>query len=124
MEYNSIILGDFGDLLFLEGINMLTNIAIPAAVTGDIPNWFAVTMGIGTVFVGLLSIIIICVLTGALCGASKRREQTVNPTLAQNKSVKKTDENRAEILAAVCAACAEDMGTDVNTLKVVSFKKL
>lgn len=102
---------------------MLTNMAIPAAVSGDIPNWFAVTMGIGTVFIGLLSIIIICLITGALCGASKRRAQTVNPALPQNKSVK-TDENRAEILAAVCAVCAEDMGTDVSTLKVISFKKL
>ena len=33
-------------------------------------------------------------------------------------------ENRAEIIAAVCAAAAEEMGTDISALRVVSFKKI
>jgi phenylpyruvate tautomerase PptA (4-oxalocrotonate tautomerase family) len=35
-----------------------------------------------------------------------------------------TIENRQEIIAAVTAACAEEMGTDISALRVISFKKL
>ena len=33
-------------------------------------------------------------------------------------------ENRSEIVAAVCAAVAEEEGVDISALRVVSFKKL
>jgi hypothetical protein len=33
-------------------------------------------------------------------------------------------ENREEIVAAVCAAVAEEEGVDISALRVVSFKKL
>lgn len=103
---------------------MLTFLSLSASATRDIPDWFAMVMGIGTVFVGLLSIILICIITGAVCGASKKQtaknsgaiKTPVKPVVHPNK--------RGEILAAVCAACAEDMGTDVDALKVISFKKL
>ncbi|MBO4692929.1 MAG: OadG family protein [Clostridia bacterium] len=88
--------------------------------TAEIPNWFAVTMGIGTVFAGLISIIIICVITGFFCGGSKRK--TDSPAKALTTVTKREDDR--EIIAAVCAVCAEDMGADVNSLKVISFKKL
>ena len=90
-----------------------------SATSGEIPNWFAVIMGIGTVFVGLLSIIIICLITGALCGTASSKKNISKPAV-------KTDDikDRQKILAAVCAVCAEDMGTDVNSLRVLSFKKV
>ncbi len=90
------------------------------ATGAQIPNWFAVLMGIGTVFVGLISIIIICLITGVICGASKKQKETPVGSMAQ-KDGRVT--NR-EMIAAVCAVCAEEMGTDVNHLKVVSFKKI
>lgn len=96
---------------------MLTNIALSAAAKGNIPNWFAVTMGIGTVFIGLIAIIIICLITGAICGASKKG--TNKSTVNSDKSVKDN-----QMIAAVCAACAENMGKDVSNLRVVSFKKV
>ena len=33
-------------------------------------------------------------------------------------------ENRQEIIAAVCAAVAEENGTDISAIRVVSFRKL
>ena len=33
-------------------------------------------------------------------------------------------ENRQEIIAAVCAAVAEENGTDISAIRVISFKKL
>ena len=92
-----------------------------ASATGSIPNWFAVVMGIGTVFAGLISIIIICLITGALAGAGKKNKESGKA----NAAVPAEDPRvRQELLAAVCAACAEDMGTDVSRVRVVSFRKI
>ena len=33
-------------------------------------------------------------------------------------------ENKQEILAAVCAAIAEENGTDISAIRVLSFKKI
>lgn len=91
------------------------------ATAEEIPNWFAVTMGIGTVFVGLISIIIICLITGALFGNKKAKPA---PPAAPGGVSGEDPRERQKILAAVCAACAEDMGTDVSRIRVVSFKKI
>lgn len=96
-------------------------LASAADSAGNIPNWFAVVMGIGTVFVGLIAIIIICVITGALAGTAKSGKKTPpsnGHTPGEDPRV------RQEIIAAVCAACAEDMGTNPEKLRVVSFKKI
>lgn len=91
------------------------------ATAEEIPNWFAVTMGIGTVFVGLISIIIICLITGALFGNKKAKPATkAAPTDPSGEDPRE----RQKILAAVCAACAEEMGADVSRIRVISFKKI
>ena len=85
----------------------------------DIPNWFVVCMGIGTVFVGLICIIILCKIMSLFFYKKSQ------PTLSTpEKSTEQRIENRGEIIAAVCAACAEELGKDVSALRVVSFKKL
>ncbi len=86
-----------------------------------IPNWFVVVMGLATVFIGLICIIIICSIMGALCkGLIKEKPQQKSPA-AQNLPM---PENKQEILAAVCAVIAEELGTEVEALKVVSFKRV
>lgn len=87
----------------------------------EISNGFVVVMGIGTVFVGLVCIIVLCKIVGLFCniGAKKTENQNV-----QTPVVSATIENRQEIIAAVTAVCAEEMGKDVSALRVVSFKKL
>ncbi len=95
-------------------------VALAASAAGEIPNWFAVTMGIGTVFVGLISIIIICLITGVVCG--NKKEPQTGASKPPVKAVK--NEDNREIIAAVCAAAAEEMGADVSALKVISFKKI
>ena len=95
--------------------------ASTGAAAGQLNEWFVVAMGVGTVFAGLIAIIIICVITGALTGAAKKNKKTrpaVAPEYGEDPRV------RQEIIAAVCAACAEDMGTNPEKLRVVSFKKI
>lgn len=91
-----------------------------AANAADIPNWFAVCMGVGTVFLGLICIIIICKIMSAVCRERKTKTVTAPVVTAPAQPV----ENRQAIIAAVCAAAAEDMGTDISALRVVSFKRL
>ena len=55
----------------------------------------------------------------ALCGNKSAPAVEVKPA-----AVSVPIENRQEIIAAVCAAAAEEMGTDISALRVVSFKKI
>lgn len=91
-----------------------------AAAAEKLPNWFVVTMGIGTVFVGLIAIILICLITGAVVGTSKKSKKTQKPAVAGGADDPRV---RQEILAAVCAACAEEMGTSPERLRVAAFRK-
>ena len=92
-----------------------------SAATAEIPNWFVVCMGVGTVFAGLVCIIIICKTVGLFCRAgSKQKKAEASSAGAASTPI----ENRQEIIAAVTAAAAESMGKDVSALRVVSFKKV
>jgi hypothetical protein len=111
-------------------------------------------MGIGTVFVGLISIVIICKIMGALCSVSAGRNTAAaavsvpsspvqiaepdgptavfmpvvpaeagaagSPAPVENEPIP----DRRQIIAAVTAAIAEDLGTDITGIRVLSFKKV
>ena len=80
---------------------------------------FVCLMGIATVFAGLICLIILCKIIGALVGKEKKPAALV-PTPAANQPI----ENRQEIIAAVSAAVAEELGTDISALRILSFKKI
>lgn len=88
-----------------------------------IPNWFVVAMGIGTVFVGLVAIVIICKIIGVFFVNGDQKE-TPNPVETAKPQTEQVIENRQEIIAAVSAVLAEELGTDVSALRIHSFKKL
>ena len=107
-------------------MEMVKNIALAVEAGAKTPpeNWMVVVMGVGVVFVGLILIIMICKIMGLFFARSAKVEAKASAQTA-SKEVKNTViENRQEIIAAVCAACAEDMGTDISALRVVSFKKI
>ena len=52
---------------------------------------------------------------------SKKAEVTAAP-IAQ--AVNQPIQNRQEIIAAVSAALAEELGTDVSAIRILSFKKI
>ena len=52
----------------------------------------------------------------------KNTEEVANSTVVPVKN--QVIENRQEIIAAVSAAVAEDMGTDISGIRILSFKKL
>ena len=87
---------------------------------------FVTCLGVGTVFIGLVSIIILTKIMSAFCKNSNEAKNNVSnavnsPTASiQNNNI----ENRQEIIAAVSAAIAETLGEEVDALKIISFKKI
>lgn len=90
-------------------------------------NLFVVVMGIGTVFIGLICIILLCKIIGLLgkIGANKADTPAVvtatpAPAAVSNQPI----QNKQEIIAAVSAAIAEELGTDISAIRILSFKKI
>ena len=107
-------------------MNLLSTVM---AAETPINNAFVVAMGIGTVFTGLICIIILIKLVSIFLGNTENKTESPTPVAKQTPAqapaaAPAVIENRAEIIAAVCAAAAEELGTDVSALRVVSFKKL
>ena len=84
---------------------------IPAIANAAINNGFVVAMGIGTVFVGLICIILLIKLMSMVTAlftanapAQSAPAAPATPAPVAAAPVSTAIENRAEIIAAVCAA--------------------
>ena len=86
-------------------------------------NAFVCIMGIGTVFFGLICLVFITMIVSAVCKMFEKPQKNAAkaPSLP---AINAPIENKQELVAAVCAAIAEDLGTDASNIRVTSFKKL
>lgn len=94
----------------------------------EISNALVVALGVGIVFIGLICIIILCKIMSAICMMSTNKDSdtsnsTSTPTVAAPVAAQPI-QNRQEIIAAVSAALAEELGTDVSAIRILSFKKI
>lgn len=86
-----------------------------------------VCLGVGMVFVGLICIIAICYLLGAIIRVFEKNKPTPQEKSVQaasSASAPAVIENRQEFIAAVSAALAEELGKDVSAIRIKSIKKL
>lgn len=88
-------------------------------------------LGIANVFIGLICLVSIMKIKNTVSALSERKEdfqpqEAVAPVMNTAPAIayEQPIENRQEIIAAVCAAVAEENGTDISAIRVVSFKKL
>lgn len=81
---------------------------------------FVCLMGMGTVFFGLVCLIVLTTLLGRICG----RKQQAAPAAAISAPAAAPAVNQQELIAAVSAAIAEDLGTDITGIRILSVKKL
>ena len=100
--------------------------ALAASSEPDVANWFVVVMGIGIVFIGLICIVALCTCMSAIIHAVEKNKK---PAAAPVKTVTNAPQsnaiaNRGEFIAAVSTAIAEELGTDVTAIKIVSVKPL
>ena len=87
----------------------------------EMSNTLVVGIGIGTVFVGLICIVLICYIMSALCKLfEKKPKAEAKETQKQNAPI----QNKQEIVAACCAVVAEEIGTEAKNIRVLSFKKV
>ncbi len=91
----------------------------------SVPNGLVVAMGVGTVFIGLVCIVVICKIMSAILAPKKKEaENTEAAPKAVASATPAVIENRQEIIAAVSAVIAEELGTDISALRIHSFKKI
>ena len=90
----------------------------------ELSNGFVVALGIGVVFVGLISIVILCKIVIAFCMIGQKSKTQTQPTTPTNVTQNQPIENRQEIIAAVSAVIAEELGTDISAIRILSFKKI
>ena len=96
----------------------------------ELAVWFLYLQGASVALLGLLVILAIVFLVkysksknGAYNAVSNENitlETIENRPPQQNEVI----ENKQELIAAICAAVAEENGTDISAIRVLSFRKL
>lgn len=91
----------------------------------DVSNGIVIALGLGIVFAGLICLVIICSLLGIICKKLVKNEISA-PAVSTGAPVSGNAPiaNKQEIVAAVCAVIAEELGTDVSNIRVTSFKRV
>ena len=91
-------------------------------------NLFVCLMGMGTVFVGLVCIVVLVIGMSAICRKLGHIEEALTPAAAPVAAApvvpQASTANQGALMAAIAAAIAEDMGTDVSAIRIVSIKKV
>lgn len=98
----------------------------------ELSNTFVCLLGMGTVFVGLICIVIICdIMSFFVTRFAKQSSEDANqPAAAANNAAPAVSQNafsaaeKQAVVAGVCAVIAEELGTDASNIRVLSFKKL
>ena len=81
-------------------------------------------LGLGIVFIGLIALIAIIKIMGAIMRAVGRKEPDAVPEPAAQVTRTEPEGDMGEIKAAVAAALATMLGDSVKGIRIVSFKKL
>lgn len=91
---------------------------------------FVCLMGVGVVFIALVCVVLICKLMSLFFKKEQSADKSavpaasVAPAAAPVQSGAVAPEKRSEFIAAISAAIADDLGTDVDGIRIVSVKKL
>ena len=80
-------------------------------------------LGIGIVFIGLIALIVIIKVMGAVMRKAKKKNS--QPVTEEKPAAVETvpEGDRGEIIAAVSAAIATVLGESVSGIRIVSFRK-
>lgn len=91
---------------------------------------FVCLMGVGVVFLALVFVVLICKAMSLFFKKDQTPEKTDKtaasavPAASPVTSGTVAPEKRSEFIAAISAAIADDLGTDVDGIRIVSVKKL
>ena len=82
-----------------------------------------ILLGVGIVFLGLICLVIVCSIFGLIGKAtnrSKKKKEEIVPSAAKEEEIP----DRQEFVTAVSAAIAEELGTDVSAIRILSIKRM
>ena len=85
---------------------------------------FVCLFGMGTVFVGLTCIILLVYLMGAIFQKIGQKPAAAPAAAPAVTAAPAEIPNRQAMIAAVSAVLAEENGTDVKGIRILSFKKI
>ncbi|MBR4869872.1 MAG: OadG family protein [Oscillospiraceae bacterium] len=86
---------------------------------------FVCLFGMGTVFAGLICIIILTSIMGKIVGSLSGKTETAAPAAAPVAQAASNEiPNRQALIAAISCVLAEEMGTDVTGIRIHSLKKI
>lgn len=95
---------------------------------GTMPIWNVVLLGLGIVFAGLICIVVLCVLMGKVVRLLEKKGEPVAPAAPAAPVAPAAPAaeipNRQELVAAISCCLAEELGTDVSAIRIVSLKKV
>ncbi len=95
----------------------------------EVSNLFVVLMGIGTVFFGLICLILLTMAMSAVSKSLGKNDPVPSSTPAPVPTTVPAAApgaipDRPVLAAAIAAAIAEDLGTDISGIRIVSMKKI
>ena len=92
----------------------------------DVSIPFVILMGVGTVFFGLICIILLTTAMSAICRSMGDKTPAAPAAAAPAAPAARVDAipNRQAMIAAIAVAVAEEMGTDPAGIRILSIKKL
>ncbi len=87
-------------------------------------NTFVCIMGMGTVFIGLICIVVICTIMSLVMRAFSKEKPAAPAKAAPAVASSMPIQDKQAIIAGTCAVIAEELGTDVSNIRVLSFKRI
>ncbi len=81
-------------------------------------------LGVGIVFFGLVCIVFLSSLMSAVIGAFEKNKTNEVPTPVVTAPAVEPIANKQELIAVISAAIAEEMGTDIEAIRIKSIKKI
>lgn len=84
-------------------------------------------MGLGTVFVGLICIIVICYIMGAVIKLFESRKPAKPEPVSEPQTPPAAEEpiaNKEELIAVISAVIAEELGESAEAIRIRSIRKV
>ncbi|MBE6717929.1 MAG: hypothetical protein E7574_01565 [Ruminococcaceae bacterium] len=103
---------------------------LQALTNEELAVWFLYLQGASVALLGLLVILAIVFLTKYSASKNEANNCSYGENITLERMPEYTNnagsviENKQEIIAAVCAAVAEENGTNISAIRVISFRKL
>lgn len=89
----------------------------------DYPAIFVILMGLGTVFFGLVCLIALTMCMGRVLSRTAPEAPPPAPPVVLPKAPIK-EPNLPEMVAAISAAIAEELDTDITGIRILSMRRL